>query len=146
MVSHEHTRARPFSGTCGSASKKRAIRYLTCDEVIRICKEAVERYGGDFGLISKHNLDFIVEYVRDYEGDVFDKAAFLMFYIAFSHPFLNGNKRTAFLTAEVFLRANGWHIKCGADEALGFLLEVASGDKTIEDVKRWIREHAEKVK
>ena len=106
----------------------------------------MERYGGDFGLISKHNLNFIVEYVRDYGGDIFDKAAFLMFYIASSHPFLNGNKRTAFLTAEVFLRANGWHIKCEVDEALGFLLEVASGDKTIEDVKRWIREHAEKVK
>lgn len=97
-------------------------------------------------MISKHNLNFIVEYMQDYEGDLFDKAAFLLHGIAFSHPFLNGNKRTAFLATAMFLEMNGWVLDVKHEEVVRFMLEVASGRKSISEIKAWLLKHAKRIK
>jgi len=126
--------------------KTKPIRYLTCEDVINICKDAIRQFGGHFGMISKHNLNFTVEYMRDYEGDLFDKAALLLHGIAFSHPFLNGNKRTAFIATLTFLRMNGWGLDIEQEEVIRFMLEVASGRKTIREIKAWLLKHAKRIK
>jgi len=124
----------------------RALRYLTSEDVIYACRRAIEEHGGGpFGLISRHNLDFVMEFVADYGRDVFEKAAFLMYNIALSHPFLNGNKRTAFIVTYAFLRTNGWRLRCGSGEGLSFMLELASGRKSMDEVREWIKEHVERA-
>jgi death-on-curing protein len=70
---------------------------------------------------------------------VFDKAAALLHGFATTQYFSDGNKRTAFLSATVFLSANGrvWG-NISADDAEPFLLGVAANKIAIDDVARWL--------
>lgn len=62
--------------------------------------------------------------------------------ISRSHPFIDGNKRTGFVAAELFLRLNGQVL--GADDASCVLtmLAVAAGDMSEEDFAAWLRMHS----
>ncbi len=60
--------------------------------------------------------------------DVFELAAAYLFGIAKNHPFSDGNKRTAFVAAYVFLRMHGWQVEATQGEIIEFVLAVASGE------------------
>jgi death on curing protein len=49
--------------------------------------------------------------LRDEGGDIFDLAASYAEGIAHNHPFVDGNKRTAFITADIFLDLNGYRLE-----------------------------------
>ena len=52
-------------------------------------------------------IDEIIEKTKQVQGDVYDKAAFLMHSLITAHGFASGNKRTGFIAALWFLRRNG---------------------------------------
>ena len=68
-----------------------------------------------------------------------------MYNIVVLHPFVYGNKRTAIVLTEAFLRDNGWQLIYDEEGAKRFLLEIASGQRTLEDVKAWIKRHAKHI-
>lgn len=55
-----------------------------------------------------------------------------------------GNKRTDFEAAIVFLRRNGFNIsnKLKLDDILSFTLKVASGASTLEECQQWFEQNA----
>jgi death-on-curing protein len=59
-----------------------------------------------------------------------------------NHPFLDGNKRTAFLTLMRFLDINGYTLSATNDELYQFTIDVASSVLTKEEVETWIRDKA----
>jgi death-on-curing protein len=70
-----------------------------------------------------------------------DKAAALMHSIAAHHLFVDGNKRTAEKAARLFLESNGITPTWDEHQAHAFLLQVAQGEHTAEDVATWLDEH-----
>ena len=66
------------------------------------------------------------------------KAAFLLYNVIVLHPFVNGNKRTGYELAKLFLRLNGHEIDANPSEVYQFLLDVASGKVSASDVDRWV--------
>ena len=54
------------------------------------------------------------------------------------HPFLNGNKRTAFELVKVFLRLNGYEIEARPRDAYRFLLDIAMGKVSAVGVDKWV--------
>lgn len=70
---------------------------------------------------------------------VFSKAAALLEGFATTQFFLDGNKRTSFLSATVFLESNGhaWDGP-GVDAAESFLLSVAANEQEIPSVASWL--------
>jgi death-on-curing protein len=78
------------------------------------------------------------------EGDVVALAAALLLGVARNHPFLQGNKRTAFAAAEYFLYLNGYELDHGQDsESLAeFLIDAINGDVSehylIEVLGEWV--------
>lgn len=60
--------------------------------------------------------------------EVFELAAAYLFGIAKNHPFSDGNKRTAFVAAYVFLRLHGFVVDATQGEIVEFVLGVASGE------------------
>jgi death on curing protein len=66
------------------------------------------------------------------------KAAFLLYNIIVVHPFVNGNKRTAYELVKLFLRLNGYQIGSDSSEDYQFLIDVASGRVSAADVERWV--------
>jgi death-on-curing protein len=74
-------------------------------------------------------------------ADVIEQAPSLLCGIAKNHPFVDGNKRTAYVTMKAFLEANGWTINATTDDKFTFMVDVAER-LTTQDAAEWIRERA----
>lgn len=72
----------------------------------------------------------------------FGRATYYLHRISTRHPFVEGNKRTAFLTAVLILLEDGnCMITNDVNENNEFVRSVAAGNISEEDVERWLREH-----
>lgn len=75
------------------------------------------------------------------EGDPCALAAAYAFGIARNHPFADGNKRTAWVLARLFLALNGVTIRFDADDAIATVLRLAAGQLSEEQLADWFRAH-----
>lgn len=73
--------------------------------------------------------------------DVSDLAAEYAFGLARNHPFIDGNKRTAFVACELFLRLNGHQLMASDADCVLTMLAVASGDMDVPAFAAWLRQH-----
>ncbi len=75
-----------------------------------------------------------------YEGlvDIVELAATYAVAIASNHPFIDGNKRSAFMALGLFLEENGLTLTSTDDDATEAMLGVARGEVTIEALARWL--------
>jgi death-on-curing protein len=71
-------------------------------------------------------------------ADTFECAAAYAFGIAKAHAFVDGNKRTAFVTSITFLRLNEWHFVTEPAEGVAFMEELASGVVSEESFRNWL--------
>ena len=78
--------------------------------------------------------------------DAADLAAAYGFGIARNHPFIDGNKRTAFVAVELFLELNGFALTAGDADSLLTMLAVAAGQMDEATFARWLRQHTQKRK
>jgi death on curing protein len=74
--------------------------------------------------------------------DAADLAAAYAFGIARNHPFVDGNKRTAFVAAELFLVLNGLELNADDGECVVTMLAVAAGQMDEATFARWLRAHS----
>jgi len=72
----------------------------------------------------------------------FDKAAALIRSLTSNHPFLDGNKRTAWLAAWVLLRANNIRIVATTEEIVDLMVAVATRKLEVEDISNFLLDHA----
>lgn len=70
-----------------------------------------------------------------------DLAAAYAFGIARNHPFVDGNKRTAWVAARLFLMVNAVEIAFDKAEATVMMQQLAAGDLSEDEVARWLRDH-----
>lgn len=71
-------------------------------------------------------------------------AAAYAFGIAKNHPFVDGNKRTALVAAELFLGVNGWDLTATDLECVEVFLSLAAGEITEEELAVWIDRNSRK--
>jgi death-on-curing protein len=74
--------------------------------------------------------------------DAADLAAAYGHGIARNHPFVDGNKRTAFVAAELFLLLNGLDLLASDADCVTTMLAVAAGQMDETTFARWLREHS----
>jgi death on curing protein len=128
------------------------FRYPSLDQVSRLYAQIIKATGGEHGYLSKSNLDYFLDTVKDVGESlprrkaIVKKSAFLLYNIIIVHPFLNGNKRTAYELMRLFLTLNGYHVSPDTEEAYEFLLAVASAKNSEADIENWIARHLEKSK
>jgi death-on-curing protein len=75
--------------------------------------------------------------------DAADLAAAYGYGIAHNHPFIDGNKRTAFVATELFLALNGIELTAGDADCVATMLAVAAGQMDETTFARWLREHSQ---
>jgi death-on-curing protein len=73
--------------------------------------------------------------------DAADLAGAYAFGLARNHPFLDGNKRTAFVVMELFLSLNGWTFTAGDAECISVMESLAAGVLPEKDLAAWLRLH-----
>jgi death-on-curing protein len=74
------------------------------------------------------------------EDDLAVLAAAYAFGIARNHPFVDGNKRTAWVAANLLLILNGSELAFDETDAIGTVERLAAGDLAEEDLADWFRE------
>jgi len=62
-----------------------------------------------------------------------------------NHPFVDGNKRSAFLCLKIFLALNGVILISSDDEMYGFILSIADGSSELLEIADWIEAHSSAV-
>lgn len=73
--------------------------------------------------------------------DAADLAASYAFGLARNHPFLDGNKRTAFVAMELFLNLNGWKLNADDAECISTMESLAAGNLSENKFAAWLRSH-----
>jgi death on curing protein len=120
------------------------IRYLSIDEAEWFHDRILDLTGGERGDLVRANLEFVLGRVHDIAEDydrreaIVKKAAFLLHSLVTQHPFINGNKRTAFEVVEAFLRLNGYTISAGSEDSYRLLSDIAAGNNSQSQVEKWI--------
>ena len=75
------------------------------------------------------------------EDDPCALAAAYAFGIARNHPFVDGNKRSAWVLARLFLRLNGQGLAFAEADALATVLALAAGELSEDELADWFRQH-----
>ena len=73
--------------------------------------------------------------------DVFDCAAAHAYGLTKNHPFVDGNKRVAFLACGLFLYLNGYRLTASQVEATLTMLALAAGELGESAFADWLRQH-----
>lgn len=76
------------------------------------------------------------------EPDLFELAAAYAYGIATNHPFVDGNKRTAYVTALTFLRLNGFRVEASQTEKYETFIRLAAGELREAGLADWFRANA----
>lgn len=77
------------------------------------------------------------------ESELAALAGAYAFGIAKNHPFIDGNKRTAFVACELFLAANGYDLATSDEECLAMMLGLASSEVSEAEFAAWLRENVQ---
>ncbi len=118
-------------------------RFLTVVEILAIHDLLIEEFGGSEGVRDLGALEAAAfRPATGYYEDPIAEAAALMESLAISHPFIDGNKRTAFAAADVHLRLNGCFLTVDAEAAHEFVVGLlTTGDFEFATIEPWLREH-----
>jgi death-on-curing protein len=96
--------------------------YLTVAEVYRMQFRLIELFGGVHGVRDKAAVEAAVFRPQiGYYNSIEEEAAALMESFGNNHAFLDGNKRIAFIVADVFLRRNGFFLNVNAQAGYAFI-------------------------
>lgn len=74
---------------------------------------------------------------KSYGDAIARKSAYVLYSLVRNHPFWDGKKRTAFAVATFILEANGFELNAEKGEMIEFVIEIAKGNLTLEDVEKW---------
>lgn len=115
--------------------------YLTVAEVLAIHDDQIERYGGSPGVRDPGQLEAaLFRPQTGYYEDVVAEAAALWESMSQNHPFVDGNKRTAFAVAFTFLAINDYAITADEDALLKFLLPLYQRSALdFDKLEKWLR-------
>ncbi|MDX2142332.1 MAG: type II toxin-antitoxin system death-on-curing family toxin [Rhodospirillaceae bacterium] len=116
--------------------------------VLAIHEEQLAEHGGLAGTRDEGMLASALMRPRNLEGygdpDLYDLAAAYAFGIARNHPFIDGNKRTAFAVAITFLELNGFELEIDDAAQVLTMLGLAAGSVSEPDFAAWLRAHCRK--
>jgi len=124
------------------------LNWITLEEILIIHEQVIKATGGLHGVVNLGGLEtalarpFTTIGGQELFPDLWSKVAVLVHSIVAFHPFVDGNKRTALVAADVCLRLNGYRL-IPSDEVEAYFWSIARGERTIEDIIQFIKQHSE---
>ena len=114
--------------------------FVSTNMVLSIHARQIERFGGTSGVRDEGLLESALAQPQATFGGqllhptISEQAAAYLYHLAMNHPFMDGNKRTAFAVADTFLRLNGCTLNLTDDRAYDLVMQVARGTMTKEEL------------
>jgi death-on-curing protein len=124
------------------------VRYLTLGEVLALHRRILVESGGRAGLRDLGAVASALAQPRisvdgqDAYPGLLEKAAAMGFSLIRNHGFIDGNKRIAHAAMETFLVLNGMELRAPVDEQERFMVSLAAGHVSREDLAQWLGKHA----
>ena len=124
--------------------------FLTLDEVVKIHRDQIERYGGslgvrDWGLLQSAVAMPAASFGGQYlHSDIYEMAAAYLFHIIQNHAFIDGNKRVGAVAADVFLALNDVLLTAAEDDYAELVLSIARGESGKAAAAEFLRAHAKR--
>jgi death on curing protein len=124
------------------------IKFVTLPQAKAIHEQQLTWFGGTTGIIDEGKLESALYRpvnIANYnpEASMWDLAAALGYGIAINHPFVDGNKRTAFIVMAVFLEINQIKLIASEVDVVNIMLGIASGTTSEEMLCTWLKENTE---
>jgi death-on-curing protein len=115
--------------------------YLTVVEILAIHDDQITRYGGGAGVRDRGLLEAALYRPQTgYYADLIEEAAALWESLAQNHPFIDGNKRTAFAAVYTFLAINNVTISAGGEDIYNFIIGLyKAGTFDFDHLRTWLR-------
>lgn len=120
---------------------------ITYKKVLVIHKLIIDKFGGTHGIRDENLLKSAL--LRPYSGieskefypNFEDKAAALFESIITNHPFIDGNKRTAYVLMRLTLLNANLDIDANEDDKFKFVLLAAEGKLNFDQIINWVKTH-----
>lgn len=110
----------------------------------------IDKFGGSKGIRDKGALEASLArpYATFDQKDLYpttvDKAAAIFESLIINHPFVDGNKRTAYVVMKLILMADNLDIIASQNEKYDFVISSSKGDFKFDQIKDWLNLHVSK--
>ncbi len=119
--------------------------WMEQEEVFFIQTEQIQFFGGSAGIREIGAILSAIERPKHLwaygRPDIYDLAAGYTAGLCQTHGFVDGNKRTAFVVGDVFLKLNGHQIEAEQAEVVAVMLSLADHTLSAAGYGNWLREH-----
>jgi len=115
--------------------------FFSVVEILAIHDDQITRYGGAAGVRDRGLLEAALYRPQTgYYADLIEEAAALWESLAQNHPFIDGNKRTAFAAVYTFLAINNVTISAGGEDIYNFIIGLyETGTFDFNHLRIWLR-------
>ena len=126
------------------------ITYLSAEDILEIHAFIISETGGAHGLRDREGLLALFALPQQSIGGkelyqtIYEKAGVYIRNIIATHPFVDGNKRTAITSAGVFLKDNGFILTLEKGELEKRALWVVSQKPEIQEIAKWLEKNSKK--
>ncbi len=107
-------------------------RFLTISQVLDIHQDEINSFGGTSGVRDEGLLDSaLAQPQATFGGELLhptigEQAAAYLYHLAMNHPFIDGNKRTAFAVMDTFITLNGYSLNLSEEQAYNLVILLRS--------------------
>ncbi len=113
--------------------------------VLSLHNASIEKYGGSYGVRDEGLMESAI--ARPYQtfgGEdlyptVFEKSAAIAESLIINHPFVDGNKRTGFLTMLAVLEMEGFRLTASKNDAYQTTIAISTGELPFEQIVEWLK-------
>ncbi len=122
-------------------------KFLQIGDILEIHQILIAQFGGMPGIRDEGLLDSALSQPQaTFFGEllhptIHEQAAAYLYHIAKNHPFLDGNKRTAYGAMEAFLRLNGYNLDLSDEQTYNMVMQVAQGEMSKEALASLLEQH-----
>lgn len=119
-------------------------------DVLKIHDILIDKFGGskggrDYGsLESALNRPFATFDNKELYPTPSEKAAAIFESILINHPFIDGNKRTAYVLMKLILFDYGLDIDANENDKYIMVISASTGDMRFDEIKNWIQTRLQK--
>jgi death-on-curing protein len=129
------------------ATKRKEPLWIETRDALAIHDRLLALHGGGVGVRDQGLLESARARPRQHYAyanvpDVVEMAALYAAGIVRNHPFVDGNKRTGFVTGILFLELNGFDLKASEEDATQAVLGLAAGSLDEAGYVAWLRENS----
>ena len=126
-------------------------RFLSISQVLDIHQDEINSFGGTSGVRDEGLLDSaLAQPQATFFGELLhptigEQAAAYLYHLAMNHPFIDGNKRTAFAVMDTFIILNGYSLNLSQEQAYNLVIRVVQKEISKEELSAFLELHLQRL-